>query len=82
MLFYYLSQHPEVYSKLRKAVRDKFKQPEDVTYYKLRDVDYLEWCLNETTRMYAPDGCAALRQLASDTYLDNIPLTKGTGLQV
>lgn len=45
MLMYYLSQHPHHQNKLQRMLRDKFKHPEQIEYYQLRDIDYFDWCL-------------------------------------
>jgi cytochrome P450 len=82
MLFYYLSTHPEVQTKLRKAIKYQISKPEDITFYKVRDIEYLEWCLLETTRMYGPGSSILLREITQDAYLDNIPIVKGTGFKI
>lgn len=82
LLFYCLNKHPQVYDKLKKIIRGRFNSPSDITYIKLRDVDYLQWCLLETTRMYGPGTGILLRQIDQDSYLDNIPVMKDTGFKI
>jgi hypothetical protein len=48
-LFYELSYHPEIYKKLRKEVLDTIGQHEKPTYEDLKNMKYLQHCINEST---------------------------------
>jgi cytochrome P450 len=48
-LFYELSYHPEIYTKLRKEVLDTIGQHEKPTYEDLKNMKYLQHCINEST---------------------------------
>lgn len=60
-LFYYLIYNQEIFSTLQKRVQNVIKKPEDLTFANIRSIDYLEWCLNETLRMYGPATSILLR---------------------
>jgi cytochrome P450 len=52
-----LAQNPAVFEKLRACILKDFgtyTQPINVTVSGLKACTYLQWCLNETLRMYAP----------------------------
>ncbi|KAL4941780.1 hypothetical protein BDV06DRAFT_235808 [Aspergillus oleicola] len=67
-----LARHPRVYSKLRAEVLDKFgtrsNTKGEITFYTLRSAPYLQYCLNETARLY-PLVPATKRFAAKDTTL-------------
>jgi len=46
-LFYELAYHPEFYAKLRKEVIDALGTDRRLTYEDLKDMKYLQHCLNE-----------------------------------
>jgi cytochrome P450 len=52
-----LAQNPAVFEKLRAIILKDFgtySQPINITISGLKACTYLQWCLNETLRMYAP----------------------------
>jgi cytochrome P450 len=52
-----LAQNPAVFEKLRARILEDFgtySQPINITISGLKACTYLQWCLNETLRMYAP----------------------------
>jgi cytochrome P450 len=54
-LFYCLVRNPAIFNKLRAIVLEEFGQyecPAEITFSKLKSCNYLQWCLNETLRMY------------------------------
>lgn len=53
-LFYYLTNNPRVYAKLKAEVRTAFSQPEDVTAQAAATLPYLTACIDETFRIYPP----------------------------
>ncbi|KAL4954541.1 putative cytochrome P450 family protein [Aspergillus filifer] len=67
-----LSRHPRVYAKLRTEVLEKFgtrsRPKAEITFYTLRSLPYLQYCLNETARLY-PLVPATKRFAAKDTTL-------------
>lgn len=81
-LFYYLSKNQEVLKTLQKNVREVIDKEEDITYSKIRSLDYLEWCLNENLRIYGIGTSIMLREANTDFYVDNVPIMKGTGLKI
>ncbi len=81
-LFYYLSKNQEVLKTLQKNVREVIDKEEDITYSKIRALDYLEWCLNENLRIYGIGTSIMLREANTDFYVDNVPIMKGTGLKI
>ncbi|KAF2835780.1 cytochrome P450 52A12 [Patellaria atrata CBS 101060] len=59
-----------VYAKLRTAVLDAFgsySNPKKITFANLKSCNYLQWCLNETLRLYPVVPFNARRALVSTT---------------
>lgn len=56
--FFYIMAHPEhekKYQRLRTIVLDEFgtySNPKNITFESLKNCQYLQWCINETLRMY------------------------------
>jgi cytochrome P450 len=56
-LFIMLSQHPEVFNKLRKLIIEEFgtfSDPKNISFASLKGCTYLQWCLSETLRLHPP----------------------------
>lgn len=56
-LFIMLARHPRIYNKLRQAVLEDFgtfESPKDITFTRLKACMYLQWCMNETLRLFPP----------------------------
>ncbi|KAI9755539.1 MAG: hypothetical protein M1815_004853 [Lichina confinis] len=54
-LFYVLARHPDVFEKLRSTVVDTFgtyDDPREITFARLKSCLYLQYCNNETLRLY------------------------------
>ncbi|OJJ46554.1 hypothetical protein ASPZODRAFT_132621 [Penicilliopsis zonata CBS 506.65] len=50
-----LARHPEIQQKLRQVILDEFgtyTQPQKLTFAALKSCQYLQYCLNETLRLY------------------------------
>jgi cytochrome P450 len=50
-----LAENQDVFDKLRKIVMDDFgtyKRPRNITFSNLKSCSYLQWCLNETLRLF------------------------------
>ena len=82
MVIFYLAKYPTIQEKLRKEVNETFKQDDDITYEKLKTMEYLEWILLETTRHYGPVNNIFLRKAENDHFLIDIPITKGTYINI
>ncbi len=70
-LFFLLARHPAVFEKLRRTIIDTFgtyEQPRDITFARLKACEYLQWCNNETQRLY-PVVPFNARQAVRDTTL-------------
>ena len=76
MVIFYLAKYPKIQEKLRKEVNETFKQDDDITYEKLKTMEYLEWILLETTRHYGPAANIFLRRAEKDHILIDIPIIK------
>jgi cytochrome P450 len=53
-LFIYLEQHPDIFAKLRATIIEEFgtySNPKNITFAKLKNCSYLQWCMNETLRL-------------------------------
>ncbi|KAL1598155.1 hypothetical protein SLS59_007165 [Nothophoma quercina] len=56
-LFLMLAQHPDVFNKLRTIIIEDFgifSHPRNISFASLKACSYLQWCLNETLRLYPP----------------------------
>lgn len=82
MVIFYLAKYPKIQEKLRKEVNETFKQDDDITYEKLKTMEYLEWILLETTRHYGPAANIFLRRAEKDHILIDIPIIKGTYVNI
>jgi cytochrome P450 len=51
-LFYELAYHPEVYARLRREVLQTLEVDGELSYANLKSMKYLQYCLNETLRLY------------------------------
>lgn len=70
-LFLMLAQHPEVFNKLRKTIIEEFgtfSNPTNISFATLKGCSYLQWCLNETLRLF-PSVPWNSRRCARDTSL-------------
>lgn len=53
--FIMMAQHPEVFKKLREIIIEEFgtfESPRDISLSRLKSCSYLQWCLNETLRLF------------------------------
>jgi cytochrome P450 len=56
-LFIMLARHPAVFSKLRTTILEDFgtfHSPKNISFAGLKACAYLQWCINETLRLYPP----------------------------
>lgn len=70
-LFIMLAQHPHVFTKLRGQVLEHFgtfDNTKDISFSNLKACYYLQWCLNETLRLY-PVFPVNVRRAVRDTSL-------------
>ncbi|KAL1599827.1 hypothetical protein SLS60_007632 [Paraconiothyrium brasiliense] len=70
-LFLMLAQHPKIFSKLRETVIEDFGtfySPKNISFSGLKACSYLQWCINETLRLY-PSLPWNSRRCARDTSL-------------
>ncbi len=70
-LFVLLANHPEIFNKLRNKIIENFgtyEHPKPITFQGLKNCQYLQWCLNETLRVY-PVVPLNSRQAYKDTTL-------------
>ncbi|KAI9841222.1 MAG: hypothetical protein M1838_003667 [Thelocarpon superellum] len=54
-LFYSLARKPEIFQKLRNIILDEFgtyDDPHEITFARLKSCQYLQFCNNETLRLY------------------------------
>ncbi|ORY05064.1 cytochrome P450 [Clohesyomyces aquaticus] len=66
-----LAQHPRILKKLRDIILHdfgSFNQPKEITLSGLKNCSYLQWCLNETLRVY-PTVPVNFREAVRDTTL-------------
>jgi cytochrome P450 len=54
-LFLMLAKHPEIFTKLRNIILEDFgtfQSPRNISFAGLKACSYLQWCINETLRLY------------------------------
>ncbi|KAH8891588.1 cytochrome P450 [Thozetella sp. PMI_491] len=60
---YFLGKHPQVYRKLQSLLEEAFPGGEkDWTYAKAKDIEYVDWIINETMRLRPPGLNGAVRE--------------------
>lgn len=70
-MLYSLSHSPRCYAKLRSIIISEFgtfASPRDLTFTRLRACSYLQYCINETLRLYSPLPLSS-RVAVTDTVL-------------
>ncbi|KAH6664822.1 cytochrome P450 [Halenospora varia] len=77
---YYLLQEPECYRILVEEVRSGFESYEDITTGKLREMEYLNACLEESLRLL-PSNNTGLPRLSPGKMVDGSYIPKGTHIQ-
>ncbi|KAI3530023.1 hypothetical protein CSPX01_15105 [Colletotrichum filicis] len=63
-----LARHSEVWKRLQREVKDTFDESEEITFSKLRGMQYMNWVINEVHRIM-PNGIQMIRVAAHDTTL-------------
>jgi cytochrome P450 len=66
-----LAENQDIFDKLRKIVIDDFgtyKEPQNITFSSLKGCSYLQWCMNETLRLF-PTVPLNSRRSVKDTTL-------------
>ncbi|KAK1534883.1 uncharacterized protein CCOS01_03635 [Colletotrichum costaricense] len=63
-----LARHSEVWKRLQREVKDTFDESEEITFSKLRGMQYMNWVINEVHRIM-PNGIQMIRVAVHDTTL-------------
>lgn len=69
-LFIMLSQHPDVFAELRRNIIETFgtyENPQEITFERLKATSYLQWCLNETLRLFPTVPLNSRRSIVDTT---------------
>lgn len=74
MMVYYISQHKHVEERLRKDIEEIIKSDDDINKQNLKNLVYIDWIQNETTRYYGPGNGIFTRTAIKDHYIGNIPI--------
>jgi len=75
-----LVSHPEVQRKARKEVLDK--TPNGLTYDTLKDLEYIDWIIHETMRLYPAAALIGGRQVPTETILGDWKIPAKTVVQI
>lgn len=78
--FYLISQHPEVYKKLKEEVRSVVGK-EELTFAHLQQLKYTKACLNEGMRIYPPVWVIG-RRATEDNIVGDYLIKKGTDILI
>lgn len=69
-MFLMLSQHQDVWHKLRQVILENFgtyDNPKEITFEKLKGTQYLQWCMNETLRLFPTVPMNSRRSIVDTT---------------
>src|ERR1019366_3961286 len=78
--FYLISQHPEVYQKLKKEVKEIVGDGE-ITFQHLQQLKYTKACFNESMRLYPPVWVFG-RKAIEDNWVGDYLIKKGTNILI
>lgn len=80
---YFVSTHPEVYSRLTNEMRGALTTESDVVWEKVRELRYLEATLNEALRLFPPSPASQQRIVPrGGATVDGYHLPAGTTVAV
>jgi len=74
---YLLAKHPDI----RKKLLDEIKELDEHTFQKINKLEYLDWVLKESLRLYAPVPGVSRTALNDDVLPDGTRVPAGTGLR-
>ena len=69
-LFLMFAHHPDVFNKLRNLVLEDFgtyEHPKNISFSTLKSCSYLQWCLNETLRLFPTVPLNSRRSIVDTT---------------
>jgi cytochrome P450 len=72
-----LVNYPEVQEKVREEVQELYAKEGKLDYNTVTKLQYMEWVLNETMRIYPPVTTFASREVLSDYKYKDITIPKG-----
>jgi cytochrome P450 len=72
-----LVNYPEVQEKVREEVQELYAKEGKLDYNTVTKLQYMEWVLNETMRIYPPVTTFASREVLSDYKYNDITIPKG-----
>ncbi|KAF2001063.1 cytochrome P450 [Amniculicola lignicola CBS 123094] len=70
IMFLLLTKNPHIYAQLRSVVLETFgtfDNPKNITFSSLKNCTYLQWCMNETLRLYPQVPINSRRALVDTT---------------
>ncbi|ORY16932.1 cytochrome P450 [Clohesyomyces aquaticus] len=80
---YFVATHKSVYARLTREIRSALKSPEDVTWDKVKNLQYLEATLNEALRLFPPSPASQQRVVPrGGATVDGYYLPAGTTVAV
>ncbi|TAQ85509.1 hypothetical protein B7494_g6162 [Chlorociboria aeruginascens] len=80
-LTYFILKHPEVYTKFKQEIRDKFTDYDQISSAAVGQLSYFNAVINETMRLYPPVPFGPPR-LSPGAYVDGRWIPKGTEVSV
>jgi len=75
-----IARHPEIQEKARKEVLEHTK--EGMTYETMKDLNYLDWIIHETMRIYPAVPVVGQRRVETETILGDWKIPENTTLQM
>ena len=76
-----LVNHQDVQERVRQEVKDLYESEGKLDFNTVGKLQYMEWVLNETMRIYPPLITFVTREVAEDYKYNGITLPKGAGVQ-
>ncbi|XP_035214390.1 cytochrome P450 3A19-like [Stegodyphus dumicola] len=79
---HFLLNYPEIQDKVREEVLQLLKSENELDYYSVNKLQYLDNVLHESLRLYPPVHLFVSRECGEDVQFDKIRLKKGLAVQV
>ncbi|KAF6035234.1 CYP3A4 [Bugula neritina] len=79
--FYIMAVHPEIQHKLHTLIAEVVDENGECPYEDLKKLEYLDWCIDETMRMFSI-ATRLEREAKTDITVKGIPISKGDGVQI
>ena len=77
-----LVNHPDIQEKVRQEVKDLYESEGKLDFNTVSKLQYMEWVINETMRIYPPVTGFVMRETLTDYEYKDMTIPKGTMLMI